>query len=63
MIKLSERQTTILTQVLINDVPRKNVAEDLGISLFTVNAHIQRVKQRTGCRTILQLQRLFLSCS
>jgi FixJ family two-component response regulator len=61
--KLSPRQSQILNDVLLNDVPRKAVAAELGISVSTVNKHIERAKQRTGSRTIFQLQRLVLSLS
>ena len=49
--------------LMIEDLPPRLIAEHLGISLPTVRTHLQRIRQKTGTRRLVDLIRLALAAS
>ncbi|RZL89371.1 MAG: LuxR family transcriptional regulator [Variovorax sp.] len=60
LMTLSPRERQVLIYLLGGDSP-KDIAPKIGLSLYTVNDHIQSVYRRLNVRSRPQLMRLFLA--
>lgn len=54
MYKLTPRQRGIM-RLLVAGGSQKEAAEELGISVKTLEYHMKRTREHWGCRTMVQL--------